>query len=276
MNRKPYLVARLTCEYGSTGWTRLICATCASGSPASLCGVDGCVRCGWLAGGDERPAEGEVADSVQSVEALCIDLAALRQEPASEARARPRRMDLPRRIAGVREQAQRRIAAKVEIEVDRHRLAGEPAGIDPREEATSAAASSARLQAKRPAVDIDAGIGAEAAGIAEPEAQLGFAQVHLRRIDAGAGEVGWESEPRVTGDLCVVDDGFVDRPLADFGPHVGRIIHCFGRKRQLAPHLVGPGDLLPVFDHRLTNRRAIGDDQDRSIDQLLAAPALGD
>ena len=41
MNRKPYLVARLTCEYGSTGWTRLICATCASGSPASLRGVAG-------------------------------------------------------------------------------------------------------------------------------------------------------------------------------------------------------------------------------------------
>src|SRR5436190_2520544 len=34
MNRKPYFVARLTCEYGSTGWIRLIEPACTASPPA--------------------------------------------------------------------------------------------------------------------------------------------------------------------------------------------------------------------------------------------------
>jgi hypothetical protein len=74
----------------------------------------------------------------------------------------------------------------------------------------------------------------------------------------------------------VIDHRFVDRPLADVGPKVGRKLDDFRRNRQLLRNLIGAGNALAVLNHRLGRVRAIRDDQHRPGHDLRPAPARGD
>src|SRR6185369_644468 len=117
----------------------------------------------------------------------------------------------PARVARIGLERERGIAAEFISELDRHRLPGEASRVDPGEEAAPAAASAAGLEAERLAADRNSRVGAEAARIAQAEAQLGAGQVHLRRLDSGAREIRREGEAGAPADLRVVQDGFVDR-----------------------------------------------------------------
>ena len=182
----------------------------------------------------------------------------------------------PPRVAGLGCDAQRFVAAEVEGELHRHGFRVERSGVEPGEEAAPAAASAARLQPQRPPVDGHPGIGAKAARIADPEAQLGAVHLHLPRLDPGPDKVRRKSETRLARNAGVIDDRLVDRPLADLGPDVGRQVDRFRRESQLADHVAAAGHALPVLDHGFGRRRAIGNDEDRPRHRLGSAPALRD
>ena len=231
-----------------------------------------------IAGADQRPAEREIADPVSGVEALVADLPRAGQEIAAEARARPGRAHRPARVAGLRAQG-----SATRCRGSRRRS---------RRQSAWPARPLASTQAKKPRPPLlpppgcsrsgwpptlTLRIGAEPARIAEAEAQLGAAQVHLRRLDAGAREVGREGEARLAA-----TPARHRRPLrrsSACGP-AGRtsVESSTASGARVSSRITSSaaGDALAVLDDRFGRGRAIGDDQHRSVDRLRAAPAVGD
>ncbi len=235
------------------------------------------VRGAGIAGADQGAAERQIADAIGRVETLVADpRARVRQEIADEARVRPGRAQAPARVPRLRGEAERGIAAEVIGEIDRDGRGREHRGVEPGEESSPAAASAARLEPQRPALGRDLRVGAESARVAEAEAQLRARKVHLRELDSGPREVGRKGEVRAAGDLRLVDDCLVDRPLAPLGLDVGGELDRFGSQRQLAHHVAAAGDALAVLDDGLRRHCAIGDDEHRPGHRLRSAPAGGD
>ena len=228
-----------------------------------------------VAGADERTPEREIADAIGCVESVRPNRVRVWKEITAEARARPGRFDRPERVSRLRDEAQRLIAAEFISEVDNQGLRSELTRIDPSEEAAAAAASVPGKQPERAPAGKHMGIGSEPARIAQSEAQLGSAHVHLRRVHARAGEVRRKNEPRFARNSGVIDHGLVDRALAHVGAQVGRNLCDFRRERQLLGDWFGPRNALPVLYLRLGDVGPIRDDEHRTGHGLRPAPACG-
>jgi hypothetical protein len=149
------------------------------------------------------------------------------------------------------------------------------ARVDPGKEAAAATASAARLKAQAGSVHDDLRIGSEAPRVADPEPKLRPRQVHVFDLHTIAGKVRGKREAGGSGELRVIDDSLVDRPLPALRRDRRRQLGSLRRKRKLTHYLAAAGDALSAVDDRVRCNRAIRDDEHRSRHGLRAAPPFG-
>ena len=114
-------------------------------------------------------------------------------------------------------------------------------------------------------------------GSDEPEAQLGAGEVHVGERDAEARQIGGMAKRARPLHRRLVDDDLVDRARAPLGRDLGVELRP-ARATRVSSRQTSRERVtwLAVLGHRLVDRRAIGNDEQRPGDGLRPAPAFGD